>query len=74
MSICYVKPNHNWFINNNNMNKISKQFSINDIAEALRCSNSKIYQMRDEGIIRMFPNKAGKWVCTEDEFYKLLAE
>ena len=56
------------------MNKISKQFSINDIAEALRCSNSKIYQMRDEGIIRMFPNKAGKQVCTEDEFYKLLAE
>ena len=30
--------------------------------------------MRDEGTIHMFVNKAGKWVCTEEEFYKLLSE
>tara|TARA_Y100000590_G_scaffold467208_1_gene645381 strand:- start:1990 stop:2160 length:171 start_codon:yes stop_codon:yes gene_type:complete len=50
---------------------ITKQFSINDIAEAQRCSASKVYQMRDEGIIKMFVNKAGKWVCDETEFNKL---
>ena len=56
------------------MQKVIKQKSVNDIAEGLRCSNSKVYQMRDEGDIHMFVNKAGKWVCTEDEFYRLLAE
>ena len=57
------------------MNKtITKQYSINDIAEGQRCSNSKVYQMRDEGTIKMFVNKAGKWVCTEAEYLKLFLE
>jgi len=57
------------------MNKvITSQYSINDLAEALRCSNSKIYQMRDAGIINMFPNKAGKWVCSETEYHNLLSD
>ena len=51
-----------------------KHYTVNDIAEGQGCSASKVYQMRDEGIIKMFVNKAGKWVCTEDEFKKLFEE
>lgn len=46
--------------------------NVKDIAEELRCSTTKVYLLRDAGLLKMHKNIAGKWVALREDFEAIL--
>ena len=49
-----------------------KFMNVKDISEALCCSVTKVYLLRDAGVIPMHKNIAGLWVAKAEDINKIL--
>lgn len=54
------------------MNLDNKFYNVKDLAKLYRCSISKIYLLRDNGVIPMHKNIAGVWVAKVEDIETLL--